>query len=431
MTIARHVKSGLKPIAREASTFGRSAVGLTAIGLAISGSAWAEPGSLYVGASEAVSHETNVLRARSGLPSANDWVSTTSLLAGAHPRLGQQQFGLDVVARASRYRDNGQLDHTGGDARLGLDWQAPNALSGRIGYSGHRGLTQFGTATVPVLTSKNLATSQEAVASVLLGVPGSPFELESALTLRRLDDSAPEFDFQDVRQHGLSVGGRYRPSAALTVGLGARHTLGNYPHATLVAPSTVSSDDFRRNDIDLTALWVPTGLSRLQARLSQTRETHDQVPTRNVSGLTALLHWDYQVTPKVKLATEAARDTGTETAFLRITSGADALASSGTGLSNSLSLAATYQASAKTQFVAHVRSVRRSLQSAVVGPGGVVSSPAGSDRSTEYGLGVSVEPARPWLIGCSVSREQRVASSSVSFPYRAGSAGCSVQYKTL
>lgn len=220
----------------------------------------------------------------------------------------------------------------------------------------------------------------------------------------------------------------FRSSGLLTLGTGVRHTRGRYPFAAMTAPGQFTADDFSREDLDLSAVWVPTGLSTVQARLSHTRESHDQIPTRNVSGLTASLRWNYQPTGKLALSAEAARDTGAVAAFYRISAGSDALASR-SGLSSMLQLAITFQATSAIQLESRARVLQRRLVRTTVAPGEVISSPDGADRSTELKLGLSYAPAPHWLLGCNLQHEQRAASSSVSYPYRSTVAACSVQVR--
>lgn len=403
-------------------------LGLGAWSVLAAAVARAEP-PLYVGVAQAFAHDTNLFRAARGTPETEDTISTTSLLAGADQRVGRQRFVADLALRHNRYRDNSQLDNTGYSATAGLDWEAIDRLSGRLSYATHRSLNSFGSDGGPALTTKNEERSQELFAGVGLGL-ASLLSIEAGWRYRQLDYSAVEFSQQELRQNGLSAGLLYRPSGLLTLGAGVRHTRGKYPYAVQTLPGTYVADEFDRDDIDFSAVWVPTGLSTVRVRVSYTRESHEQIPTRDVDGVTASLRWEYQPTAKLFFTTDASRDTGAESTFYRISTGGDSLATSSNRLSTTVQLTARYEATAKIQVLGHVRHVDRDLVTTTAGPAGVVSAPAGSDRTTETRLGLNYAPARSWLLGCSVGQERRSASSSVSYAYRATIANCSVQFRT-
>lgn len=401
---------------------------VASLGLVAAGDALAQSGPYHVGISQAFARESNVFRVAEGQPESSDTHSTTSLLAGIDESIGRQRVFANAVARYNRYRDNDQLNHSGYGVAAGVDWETIEALSGRLSYTANQNLARYGADQGPALTTKNLERSQEFLARARYGQV-SLLSLEAIYTHRRLDYSARAFDFAEFEQDAVSLGLLYRPGGLLTLGVAARHTKGRYPYAVESPAGVFQRDDFRRNDADLTALWTATGQSTLRARLSYTKESHEALASRDVSGATGALGWDYTPTAKLSFKTELMRDTGAESSFSRSGEVVAGAVGNNSQLSRTLSIASRYEATAKVQFEARARYVKRDLVSSFALGSGAASTSAGTDALRELQLGVNYVPTRSVLVGCSVGHEKRTASSSVSYAYTAGVAGCLAQLK--
>jgi len=410
---------------------------LTPLTLRISLGAWtalaagvghAAPG-FYVGAAQAFTQDSNLYRAARDAAAVADTISTTSLLAGADQSFGRQRILADLVLRHNRYGDTPALDNTGYDATGSLDWRAIERLSGKVSYATHRSLFVSGTDSgEPALTTNNQETSQDMAAGVRLGLD-SLISGELGWRQRRLDESNAAFSALELRQNAVSAGLRYQPSDGLSLNAGGRSTRGKYPFAVQTDTGAFLADDFDRKDLDFSGVWVASGLSTLHARVSYTKESHERIPTRDFSGVTASLRWEYQPTAKLLLAADASRDTGAESTFYRISTGADFPATTSSGLSTTAQLEARYAATAKIQVLASMRQVRRNLVTTTATSSGLASAPAGSDRTSEFKLAVSYAPTRAWLLSCQAGQDSRTASSSLSYAYQARVGGCSVQFK--
>jgi len=399
-------------------------VALAAVGVTEAGGARAQTSPYYVGASQAFTRESNIFRVAEGLPESKDTVSTTSLLAGINQPFGRQRFFVDAAARHNRYSNNDQLDHTGYGVDVGLDWETIETLSGRIGYTAKESLARYGADLGPTLTSKNLERIQEFLARGQYGL-ASLLSVEGSFVHRELDYSAAQYAFQEFKQDAIRLGLLYRPSGLLTLGVAGRHTKGQYPFAIQSAPGVFQADDFKRNDADLTAVWVPTGQSTLRLRLSYTKETHETVASRDVSLSTGAIGWDYKPTGKLAFTTEAIRDTGAESTFSGLSrAGASAIGNNSL-LSSALSLRVVYEVTAKIQVEGSGRYVKRDL---VNTQGGGLPE-TGSDSLGETKLGITWAPTRSLSFGCSGGWEKRGTASALSYAYTAKVATCLGQFK--
>jgi len=397
-------------------------------GVSAAGCALAQANPYYVGIAQAFTHESNVFRVATGQPETADTYSTTSLLAGINQPFGRQRFFADAAARYNRYRDNTQLNNTGYGLAAGLDWETIETLSGQLSYAVNENLARYGADQGPALTTKNMVKSQELFARGQYGL-AALLSIEGALIYRQLGYSAAQYAFEEFKQHSFSLGLLYRPSGLLRLGVAARHTIGEYPFAVETTPGVFRADDYKRNDLDLTAVWVPTGQSTVKARLSYTKEKHQAVASRDVSGTTGALGWDYKPTGKLSFATELIRDTGAESNFGLLGQGGTSSIVNGSQLSTSVVFRGLYEATAKIQVEANARYLERDLVNTFALASGAASTDAGSDKLGELKLGVNYSPTRSILIGCAVGREKRGASSALSYGYTANVGSCLAQFK--
>ncbi len=376
-----------------------------------------ERNPFYVGAGQAFTQESNLFRAATegnAAPKVSDWHSMTSLLAGVDQPIGRQRLFGDAAVRHARYNDNIQLSHTGGNVVLGLDWSAADVLSGRLSASADRSLARYAPDLGPGgFTALNMQNTQEFLFRGQYGFE-SLLAVEAGFVRRRLDFSAPgpEFAANEFEQDAVSLGLKYRPTGPLSIGIAVRRTEGQY-HSAL---NNAGPDDFERDDVDLTALWIATGQSTLTARLSRTKETHQLVTSRNLSTTTGALGWTYKPTGKLELGIDLIRDTGAEAAF----GAAGAPAADASLLSTTVQLRAQYEVTAKIQVLASVRQQRRELVAA--------QGNSGSDETLEPKLGVNWSPLRSVLVGCSFGREKRDSTPTQS--YSASYTRCLAQLKT-
>jgi hypothetical protein len=401
-------------------------IGLAVLGLTSATAAWSQANPYYLGASVGITNEKNVYRTPDGFPDEEtDYYWTTSLLAGIDQTIGRQRLFADAAARHHKYNQESRLDNTSYGLNIGIDWATIERLSGTVSYSFNEHLAPFG-GDVFTLPIKDTETTQEFLARVQYGL-ASLLSLEGSYIHRTLKYEQRVSDSKELELDTGSIGLQYRPSGLLTLGGGFRFTKGKYPFAQTVEPR---ADEFDRNDFDLTAVWVPTGISTLRARISFTDEEHDSpaFAVRDYSGFTGALTWEYKPTGKITLITGLMRETGSEGGFVPLAGTASTTTSTSSRVSDAVSVRALYEATAKITAEANFRYTHRDLVTRVILAGGS-SVAAGTDKLTEVGLALRYAPTRNWLLSCGIAYEKREASSSVSFPYDANVASCFAEFK--
>jgi hypothetical protein len=270
-----------------------------------SGTAQAQLSPYYFRLSETLSYDSNYFR--EPVIQRKEAISTTALSVGLDQPIGRQRLFGDATVRGVVHKEYTDLNGVGYDLRGGVDWELGNKLSGTLAANFGRAQADF--SSYGANTGRVRERNDERSTSIdFRGQYGgqSVLSLVGLANYTRVRYSLASFNSSNRQSHMVGAGVRYRPSAFWSFGLTGRRTNGEYPQAL---------DEYDRTDIDLTADYQPTGLSRFTARLSHTDEEHDLTSSRDFSGLTGELAWIYQVSGKVQLRTSVARETGSGTSI--------------------------------------------------------------------------------------------------------------------
>ena len=392
----------------------------TAAMLLCAGTAMAQSSPYYIGVAQSLGYESNLYRVGGGvgLPagaqSKSDTVYSTSLVAGVDQTWGRQRLSGSGSLNVNRYSRNDQLNYNGYGLDLGLDWATIERLSGRIGWSTNRSLRSYDPAYQSVLGGqRNIEDNNQLNTTVRIGVV-TRLTGEATASYRTVRYSALAFRGSEFDQGSGSLGLRYRLGGATTAGLAWRQSSVRYINV---------ADRYTRRDIDLTANWEPSGLSKLYARVSHTSTDHALQPLRDFSGVTAELRASTQVTGKVKLSTRLSRELGQGTSTVDFQGFSNALEFNRVG--STLRLAADYDLSAKIALNASLDHARRSFD-------GTRFAVAGNDRTTTLSLGARWLPTRAIQVGCNLTQEDRsvgsLAGLQVGNPYGSTGVNCYGQF---
>lgn len=378
----------------------------------------AESSPYYVGAGLGLTHVSNIYRLGDGSPVNNDWVTSTSLLAGLDQQIGRQRFFGDASWRYYRYRSNGQLDNSAYQLNLGLDWQALDKWSGNVTAYSSRTLAQFNPGDKPTTTQKNELDNQQLNAAVRYGLAGK-LSLEFRGGLYRDDYSLSLYSPYNYRQWSDSLGLIYKASDLLQLGAAVRHAEGRYPQylqdpvTGVYLPQTVE-----RNDLDFSADWKPSAVSTLSARLSLGRSHNSALAIEDYSGLTGLVSWQWRPLSKLLLSTSLSRDTGFDSSSAL----AGLVRSENNRVSTSLRLGADYELTSKIRLSSAIAATHRELAY-----NSSTGTPLlGTDDGYSLTLGGVWIPTRNSQLSCQYSfDDRRGVATPLSIPFTASSVGCS------
>lgn len=380
----------------------------------------AQSSPYYVGLSLSIAHDSNLSRVRNGqvLPagaSQADTVSTAALVAGIDQPIGRGRLFGSASLNTNNYANNESYNNQGYSLNLGLDWQTIERISGKLAVASSRSVrADVRDRLDQVIVKKNAENANQLDASVSVGMV-TALSAEASLMTRDVRYSEVEADYREYKQTGATVGLRYRLGGATSVGLSIGQTNNDYPN--LLTGQGDRSDRRSRNDVALSANWVPSGASSLSASLSQGKTKHDRFAERDFSATTGSVSWVWTPGGKLRLNTRLARDAGQDadratTAFSRTT--------------DSLRLRADYAATGKIGTYLTAYTYRRSQ----TGSGVFVSGISGTDTGTGVTLGARWAALRSVSVGCEVGTERLGANSNplLNTAYSANTVSCFGQF---
>ncbi len=410
---------------------------LAAIALLTGGSAACadEPNPYYIGVTESVTHDSNVYRIPDG-PSGTYW--STGLVGGFDQSIGRQHFsGTGNLTYNNYGSGTSVLDNTSYGVNAGWDWSTIERLSGSLNASATQGLASYGgNATLPT-TDRNLLRTDQIGGSVRYGGNGR-FSVGADYRHSRVRYSAPEYFASESSADSYGAGVYYNVNPDMTLGVGYRLSKTDSPFGSQIGPNTYEGVSSRGRNIDLSANYHYSAQTNFNGRLSFTRQSNSGAAGQDFSGLTGALTAAYMPTGKIGLNLTFARDAGTNGNFFNATTtpttGTATTPTTATILglyqssqvTNSLSLGATYAATAKIGATAgytyrHARIVGTTTA------GGFSNGNEYTDNLRLASLGVNYAALRWLSLGCNLSHENRNVSSTSGFTYSANVIGCSVQ----
>jgi hypothetical protein len=395
-----------------------------AIGLAAGAAQAQEVSPWYFGATQSLTHDSNVYRLPEG-PADN--YSSTGLIGGFDQPYGRQRFFGTANVRYNKYQDQDTLDNTSYGLNAGWDWATIEKLSGSFGASANQSLaTQDGTTARPS-TNRNLLKTDQLSAAVRWGGAGR-LGIDGNVAHSRAVYSAPESASSNSSGNTASLGVNYSVNPDLRLGTAFRVTRTKQPNGGQFGQNTggwVKSDG---RNIDLLADYQYSPQTGVNARLSYTRQTDSGGTGRDFSGLTGALSGRYSPTAKIGLTASYNRDAGTNGTFF------NTVATPGSTTNRALfensqttdvfALGANYAATAKISATAGYQ--YRSAK--IVNNTGGASLGDYTDKSRVATLGASWAITRALQLGCNLSRETRDVSSSAGYSYSANVGGCTAQF---
>lgn len=396
------------------------------------GGAFAEASPYFIGLSQTLGYDSNLLRVgnEEAVPtgfSEADSSSTTTLLGGFDQGIGRQRVFANASLRDTRYSRNKIFDNQGYNLRAGLDWSTIERLSGSINFSANRNLQRFNSAEIGFLREKNLETVRSLNASVSLGlITEYSLEVSGGRTDVRNSLQNPGVQAREFTQENANIGLRWRPSSVGSLGLSVGSTRGRYPkfRATVDAqqnPTGFEADRFKRDDVALSATYRPTGASSLEARISSGKTVYDLNSQRDFSGLTGNLSWTWQATGKLLFTTTVTRDTGQEsyaTSIFTLPATADY-----SRKNTWMQVASSYAVSSKISITSSVLYYRGDLVRTIENPLFPIEA-EGRDTVTQVSLGARWTPLRSVMVGCDLSDQNRRGEGDLGVSQRGTTFSC-------
>jgi len=410
---------------------------LAAVIATIGCGAWAaEDGAspYYIGASQAVIHDSNVYR----VPDAQripDYYSSTGVLAGLDQMISRQRVYASANVNYNKFHNEDALDNTSYALKAGWDWATIEKLSGTFSGTANRSLaSRDGNANIPV-SKRNIANTDQLAASIRWGGEGL-LTLEGNYGHSRVRYSAPEYITEKSSGDTASAGIFYRLGPTVRLGLAGRFTHTEAPYAIPTVAAPTGPDDYQAEksngrNVDLTVDWRYSTQTNVNARLSWTRQTFSGVQERNFSGLTGAIYANYAPTGKLTFNASFVRDAGINPTFFNVV-GTPSTApniglSENSEVVNTTGIGVRYAATAKITANAKYQ-YRHAKVVNTVGVAGATTTSEETDNLRIASLGVTYDISRAWQLSCDVAHEKRDISGASGFTFSANMAGCAVQF---
>jgi len=384
----------------------------------------AETSPYWLGASLALTHDSNLDRAPAGLPGQpirSDTDLATGLRLGLDQPFGRQRVQASAELNHHQYRRYGQYDHDDHLLQTRLDWSSAELWSGNVQAETRQLLDRTDVNASTTLAGRSLVRSDRLGTTVRLGGP-TRYTFDAGLSGAQLRyDTVTS---RNVRQLTGSGGVTVRPGNGLRLRAGLRHTRADYPNYSVAG---VSGDRVGRDDADFSTVVEASGASTLNARLSRTRESHSAQLGRDYSAWTGSAGWTWKPSARLAFDTTLSRDSNVgSTAFESTTFSYD---TSDTRLRTSLALRASWELTSKIVLTGGTSLSRRTLDNALTTGGGTAVTTA-SDRTVGWDLAVRYLPVRNVELACGLSRESRGVSDpnvTITYAYAVTVASCSGQ----
>ena len=379
------------------------------------------PAQLFsFGLSQTLTHESNLFRDSSN--EQEDWNSITGLNFALDQPIGRQRLHGDASLQMNRYRDHDELNNTGHQLGLQLDWETVYNLSGALGVQSARHQYRYGLNSTTPSDGRNIESTQSAFAQGKLGGMGE-WALQGGFNTLHREYSAEDFaKLNDLSQWGTEGGIGYRPSPDLGFTALGRYTRISRPDSDLGF-----GDDVGRKELELGVIWQATGASRLDARVTRAEEKHSVMEDR--SFWTGGIGWDWAPSAKLRFRTQLLRDTEGGSGNVATPEATMPAAPAGDQLRDAFLWSAQWSASAKINVIGTAQWSRRRFNEQFNADGSRIE-----DRTTAFSVGLRYSPARSLDLGCDVATEKRetntetVTELAVTRPYDSMTAGCSLQF---
>lgn len=355
-----------------------------------------------------LSPDTNTL-AVLGTRERGDTISNSYLSGTFNKSIGRQRLLVDVNLNQNRYERFSFLDFDGSNLAANLDWRLSNLLSGRIGRTRMSSLGSFADLRDPV---KNIYTTEATYASLDFWLQPD-WHLEAELRRSTAGNESSTNKIGDSVVDQWKAGLRYTPRNGSQILIRAIRMDGRLPNREFVAGSFIDNS-YQQSELGIEALSPLTGKSRVTAILAQTRREHANVPSRDFSGLTGSLKWDWAVGGKLQVVSRVRREIGASGDLLAsyiLTDGAD--------------LSLNWMPTAKTTVSLRYDTSRRDFA------GDPVSFLAGQekreDRLDSLSLNLSYRPMQSVVLTLGVTRSQR-DSNFAGLPFEVTSTSLGGQF---
>lgn len=252
-------------------------------------------------------HDSNLFRlsddadaqATIGSSDKSDNIFQAGVGARYELRRSRQKLVFDGSIDQNWFQNFDTLDNTSHNVRGEWDWQVGNSWDGTLGIGHRHYLENFGAVQQNI---KDMIDRTRAYGSANFR-PISYLKFTVDLDSVDEEHSDDSRQFLDNRTDSAAFTANWVTPSRNTVGLKFKRADATYPNDAVFS-GAVLDNSYTEDEYSLVAVWNVTAASLLRGRLGRTEREFEQDPSRNFSGPTWRL--GYEWTPTGKTALEIA-----------------------------------------------------------------------------------------------------------------------------
>jgi exopolysaccharide biosynthesis operon protein EpsL len=211
-------------------------------------------------------------------------------------RHSRQKLVLDGSVDQNWFQNFDTLNNTSNNVRGEWGWQAGNSWDGTLGVGHRHYLENFGNVQQNI---RDIVDRTRAYGSANFR-PLSYLKFTLDLDSVDEDHSEETREFLDNRTNSAAFTANWVTPSKNTVGLKFKRADATYPNDAVFGAAALDNS-YAENEYSLVAVWNVTAASLLRGRLGRTERKFDEDPSRNFSGPTWRLGYEWKPTGKTAL----------------------------------------------------------------------------------------------------------------------------------
>ena len=340
-----------------------------------------------------VSHDSNFFRDPGLLRDPQSETITTGYVGLRIDKpYAQQRFLLDATATAYRYDKFSYLNFTGLDYQAAWDWRLTSRLSGTLSAARSESPTQFQDSFG---RQSNVTITENYVFNLDGWLFGGWYVRLGASQSNRTSEQSALSNQPDYRESSGEAGVRYLFQSGSEIAAVRRRMEGEQDSQLINNVIVVSSENYQEDQSELRGTWILSPQSVLTGRATYLDRHYDQTPQNDFDGIAGDLSYRWLPTSKLNVRLSARRNIVPWQGSL----------SSNYRVSNTLSIAPTWQATARTSMY---MSLQRTYDDY---PSTSTAIPDRKDTTDIATLGVNWLALRNLSIGANLLYEQRSSNN--------------------
>ena len=240
-----------------------------------------------------------------GASSRGDQFSTTSVGAKIELPYSRQRFLFDLNVSDTRFKTYTNFDNVGRDLTGSWFWSAGNDLTGEARLYEQRTLANLAFIQSNIA---NITTLHDEFVSAYYSLDART-RLETSVQFEQFSNDAFVRKFNDYHRDTETLGVRYTVPSGNFYGAQLRVDNTSFPYRQFIQ-NQLTDNAFRDSALQAFFDWRLTGVSKVSGQVGVTQRSYSDLSSRNFTGITGNVAYDWMLTPSVDLTASLERAVG-------------------------------------------------------------------------------------------------------------------------